>query len=68
MSSSSFAGPFPEWPKEVDPAESIGDEMQKFRKSVKEMDVNAKPVSWYMPFESADVVRPALTAPICQLV
>ena len=44
------------------------DDMQAFRKSVREIDVNSNPSSWYLPFDSADLVRPALTAPVCQLV
>ena len=43
-------------------------DMQAFRKSVKEIDVNSNPSSWYLPFDSADLVRPALIAPVCQLV
>ena len=54
-----------DWPKDVDHA---GNDLQPFRKSVREMDVNSNPSSWYLPFDSADLIRPALTAPVCQLV
>ena len=57
-----------DWPKSVNPMDHTGNDMQAFRKSVKEIDVNSNPSSWYLPFDSADLVRPALTAPICQLV
>lgn len=57
-----------DWPKDVNPLDHTRNDMQAFRKSVREMDVNSNPSSWYLPFDSADLVRPALTAPICQLV
>ena len=57
-----------DWPKEVDPMDHTKNDMQAFRKSVGEMDVNSNPSSWYLPFDSADLIRPALTAPVCQLV
>ena len=57
-----------DWPKDVNPMDHTKNDMQAFRKSVREMDVNSDPSSWYLPFDSADLVRPALTAPVCQLV
>ena len=57
-----------DWPKDVNPMDHTRNDMQTFRKSVREMDVNSNPYSWYLPFDSADLVRPALTAPVCQLV
>jgi hypothetical protein len=59
---------FIDWPKDVDPMDHTKNDMQAFRKSVKEIDVNSNPSSWYLPFDSADLIRPALTAPVCQLV
>jgi len=55
------------WPKDVNPMDHTRNDMQAFRKSVREIDVNSNPSSWYLPFDSADLVRPALTAPVCQL-
>ena len=57
-----------DWPKDVNPLDHTRNDLQPFRKSVREMDVNSNPSSWYLPFDSADLVRPALTAPVCQLV
>ena len=57
-----------DWPKDVNPMDHTRNDMQAFRKSVREMDVNSDPSSWYLPFDSADLVRPALTASVCQLV
>ena len=59
---------FIDWPKGVNPMDHTRNDMQAFRKFVREMDVNSNPSSWYLPFDSADLVRPALTAPVCQLV
>jgi len=57
-----------QWPVDVNPVEFKGtDPSEDFRVSLKALDVSSDPRSWYMPFESADLVRPALTAPICQL-
>ncbi|KAF8961733.1 hypothetical protein BDZ97DRAFT_1827730 [Flammula alnicola] len=55
------------WPGDANPAEYTGTQGENFRESVKALDVNSNPSSWYLPFESADLVRPALTAPICEL-
>ncbi|PPQ90508.1 hypothetical protein CVT25_014191 [Psilocybe cyanescens] len=50
------------WPK------SVGiDKSDAFRKSVKELDVNGAPESWYIPFDDASAVRPGLTAPVFDL-
>ena len=57
-----------DWPKDVNPMDHTTNDMQAFRKSLREIDVNSNPSSWYLPFDSADLVRPALTAPVCQLV
>lgn len=57
-----------DWPKGVNPMDYTRNDMQAFRKSVREMDVNSNPSLWYLPLDSADSVRPALTAPVCQLV
>ena len=59
---------FEEWPKGVNPVDTTGSEMRAFRESVKALDTNSHPLSWYQPFDSAELVRPALTAPVCQLV
>ena len=58
-----------EWPGEMNPANYKGsDPSEDFRESVKALDVNSNPTSYHLPFESADMPRPALTAPLCQLV
>jgi hypothetical protein len=55
-----------DWPKDVNPMDHSRNDMQVFRKPVREIDVNLN--SWYLPFDSADLVRPALTGPLCHLV
>lgn len=58
-----------DWPGYTSPAEfQKTDESEAFRESVKALDKNSTPSSWFMPFKSADLIRPALTAPLCQLV
>ncbi|KAJ7286013.1 hypothetical protein C8J57DRAFT_1286485 [Mycena rebaudengoi] len=57
-----------QWPKNMNPSASEGPEgLPEFREAVKALDVNSKPASWYLPFDDASLVRPALTAPLCQL-
>ena len=56
-----------DWRKDFDPMDHTRNDMQTFRKSVREMDVNSNQTPWYLPFDSAGLVRPALTAPVCQL-
>jgi len=55
---------FADWPGNIDPAKV--DEI--FREDVKTLDINSNPSSWLLPFESADIVRPGLTAPITDVV
>lgn len=43
-------------------------ESPEFRNAVKALDVNETPQSWYLPFAHDSLPRPALTAPICELV
>jgi len=43
------------------------EQSEPFRESIKALDVDSKPTSWYLPFDNADKPRPALTAPLCQL-
>lgn len=56
---------FTEWPKHVNPANFNVD---GFRESVNALDVNKAPQSWLVPFDSADLPRPGLTAPLTEFV
>lgn len=40
----------------------------EFRKAVKALDVEGNPDSYYLPFAHDSLPRPALTAPLCELV
>ena len=60
--------PLKDWPGDESTAEYKGPQWESFRQSIKALDVKSTPVSWYLPFDDADKVRPALTAPICELV
>lgn len=63
-----------EWPASIkDPLAYSGPDPNKFnfRETVRALDTNGKPTSWLLPFESADVIRPALVAPVtefCDLI
>ncbi|KAF8919495.1 hypothetical protein CPB85DRAFT_1276886 [Mucidula mucida] len=52
-----------QWPKHVNPANFNVD---GFRESVNALDVNKAPQSWLVPFDSADLPRPGLTAPLTE--
>ena len=52
-----------EWLSDKGPLES-----PEFRNAVKLMDVKGKPESYYLPFPHDSLPRPALTAPVCELV
>ena len=53
----------------MNPAEYKGSgQSEEFRKSVKALDVNYNPTSWYIPFDDAEKPRSALTAALCQIV
>ncbi|PPQ98860.1 hypothetical protein CVT26_014336 [Gymnopilus dilepis] len=57
------------WPADSRSAEQKQVEYgsQSFREAVKGLDIQSTPSSWYLPFKNADLARPALTAPVCQL-
>ncbi|KAF8481435.1 hypothetical protein JB92DRAFT_2765256 [Gautieria morchelliformis] len=57
-----------QWPGDINPAEYKGsDPSENFRESLKALDAKSEPISHYLPFDSAEKPRPALTAPLCQL-
>ncbi|KAL1694750.1 hypothetical protein GGG16DRAFT_110086 [Schizophyllum commune] len=59
-----------EWPVSIrDPLSYAGSEPSKFnfRDSIRALDAQQSPTSWLLPFENADLIRPALTAPVCEI-
>ena len=52
-----------EWPADKGPLKS-----PEFTEAVRALDVKGKPDSYYLPFAHDSLPRPALIAPVCELV